>query len=83
MKNRNREEKWRLWKRFQIHYVRALHNAKNANEELPLPDESYFPNSFLDDLGQDQVSDTQIEEIIQLVVDAIEKRLKKKGLDST
>jgi hypothetical protein len=83
IRRKNSDEKWKLWRAFQRYYVRALLNAKNINEELPLPGQEWFPDAYLMDPIQDDISDDAMDEVAQIVIDWIEKKMRQKGLSMT
>jgi len=80
IRKKHREDKWMLWISFQKYHTRALNEAKNTDEELPIPGIENFPDWYLDDQLMDDISDDMIIEVVQPVIDRLEQRLFAKGL---
>ncbi len=76
----NDQGKWALWIAFQKLYARALKSARNIDEELPIPDDDTLPDYFLESDFFDDISDEMMLDIVQPVIDRIEKKLFKKAL---
>ena len=80
IRKKYREEKWMLWIAFQKYHTRALNEAKNIDEELPIPGPESFPDWYFENPIFDDISDDMMIEVIQPVIDRLEKRLFAKGL---